>query len=466
MKGACCITTAALLLFVGICGIEKTSYAGETVTDGQVSSAAGGPASSWMTQMRIFPGEGPELAEEAILPGEVHNIEMKGPDEDKERSESVIHIVPDEYATITEAVAIAGNGDTIIVYADDFNYDDSIETFPITITQDDLTLYSPDHATVISTNPDKNIFLIGTYTPTFTGVSGVTIDGFEIVTSRNGILAMATANDPTDYLTIRNCSLEYIGPEEAERCMFGTYCYLQLGADYSNLLIENVEIPYCERGICLLSAGYGVYDNASIRESEIHALTDGIVVIGQNGVDFLPATTGVDISGNLITRKHFRPVPGSWGVGLFSVSESLVQANIIQEYEYGLQLGAPNSRASVLDDNKFHKNKISIGLYGSDENLIIDNNFSKDYLADVDISNVCPYDQCYNAPEDLPAKDNSFVSNSPWKADYLKGNLVVDNWEDGVLVEPPVVNAGNLFLQGDSRHDRGKRPFQPRLRLP
>ncbi|MFC1890464.1 NosD domain-containing protein, partial [Thermodesulfobacteriota bacterium] len=121
---------------------------------------------------------------------------------------------------------------------------------------------------------------------------------------------------------------------------------------------------------------------------------DGIIVIAQNGVDYLPATTGVTIAGNLVTRKHFWPGIGSWGIALFSISQALLQDNYIQEFEYGLQLGAPNSRDSILDDNKFQKNNISVGIYGSDDNLIIDNNFSKAWSVDVEMSNVCPYSQC------------------------------------------------------------------------
>lgn len=432
------VVAMAMLILCGSCGAERDLVLEEENPSIQAP---------WTDKGRLFPGEGPELAMTASSSA----IGQSGSETDRgaeiSLSEPETILVPYDYSTITEAVANAGPGDTIEVYAAGSPYDDSVETFPITITQDNLTLYSPDGATVTSNDPNANIILVGTYSPSFTGTSGVTIDGFEILTSRNGILAMATAEDPSDSLTIRNCTMEYIGPPDAQRCMFGTYCYLQIGADYGNLLIENLSIPYCERGICMTSGGYGVFEGASIQKSEIHAVVDGIVVIGQNGVDFPPATTNIDIGGNLVTRKHLWSVAGAWGVALFSVSGATIHDNIIQEFEHGIQLGAPNSRDSVLEDNKFHKNDISVGLYGSDDNLVMDNIFTRARLADVDMSNVCPYNQCYNAPEDLPVTGNLFVSNSPWKADYLKGRLLIDNWENGILVEPPIANAGNLFFQ-------------------
>lgn len=361
------------------------------------------------------------------------------------RAYAVVYTVPGDFDSITESLTAVEDGDTVEVLAAGGPYDNSNEIFPLKILNDNVTLVSPDGALLRNDDENSNVIHVGEYDPFFTGHSGVTIQGFSIETYRNGIVAMAGAGDSTNNLTVRECSVEFTGLESPGlRCMIGTYCG-QIGAEVLDAVIEdNVIYSGNQRGISLSSGGFGVFDGAQIQNNYVDTSYLGIQVVGQDGVDELPATVDVLIQGNFILGPPGKSLD-SWGIDTCFISALTIADNLIFEVSYGLNMGDPNSDGSLVQSNLFQNTAYGILLYGVDNSTFRCNRFLNTAIADVYMENVCAWHSCGSVPKELPVLYNTFIDNYPAVADWEGGSLRVDNYEDGVLVEPPVINEGNDF---------------------
>jgi len=247
---------------------------------------------------------------------------------------------PGAYYTITEALAVAVDDDTIIVHEGTY-YENITINKTLTIEGASGSIINGDAN--VDGSPDGNCITIN--------ADGVTIYGFEITNGFNGIVAGACSN----LIIINNKIHHNVNNTGVQGC--GITLWAQSGPCNSNLIGKN-EVYYNEReGIFIgTNSGESNSENNTIRGNTVYDNgTDGYDSFGIQ----LNYACGNTIKDNEVYNHTY--TASSWlasGIYFYNSNDNLLTGNNIHNNFYGFCQWIPDTGIRAYYDNEIHYNNI------------------------------------------------------------------------------------------------------------
>lgn len=251
-------------------------------------------------------------------------------------------VVPDDYATIQEAVDVASSGDTVLVKSGTYHQNVTINKQISLIGEDSETtiLYGPKSSTVL--DPSSTIQINADNVK----ISGFTIKDNMIAVNARGDMIQVVSN----VMDVHPTGIELIGS-------FGTIanntvtssmsCYISISGSNNSIIENHVS------GSIELTGSFNLVKGNSV--GRINLETADSNSISNNNCVFL------DLRGcsyNIVSRNVIRG-DGNWGIYMGVGHDNVFYANNVSDFRsghngFGVALGG--SRHGLSENNTFYHN--------------------------------------------------------------------------------------------------------------
>ena len=324
--------------------------------------------------------------------------------------------VPDDYATIQDAVDAANPGNTIIVR--DGTYTENVD-----VNKSHLIIKSENGANaaiVKAANPDDHVFLV---TVDYANISGFTIQGAN-GTEKAGISLLGSELDNVEHCHISNNVIaEYFIPQYG---YLRNYHGIRLQYASNNTLAHNRISKTLIYGITIAYAGSNILTNNTLTE----------------------CGTGIYLAGSSENTLTDNIAESNMGTGICltmgSHNNTFVGNTMLSNrYNFDVEIGASGCLIQNIDTSNTVDGKPIYYLVNKND-LVIDSNWNVGYLGIVECNNVTMKDLLLSNNGQgvlLACSNNSRIENvnvsnnkQGFALNYSSNNTIVNNIADSTLV--------------------------------
>lgn len=268
------------------------------------------------------------------------------------------HIVPDDYATIQEAIDAADKGDTVFVKKDVYNNTLLVVEKPLNIVGENA-----ETTVVIAPRVNPGPFLspplaVLTINANDVHISGFTITGGDISVAASGNGTVITGNVVRS-LSLTGCNQTIANNTMPEDVWFGIDCNGSFNNIFQNILRNVIRIAG-ERNSVSENYAKGIW----LEDADFNIVHNNTITNGGEGLSLAHGSSNNTIFGNVITGH------GIWGVLMGDGFDNVFYENLIGNMSggthdrFGVALGSTNDKPTA-ERNIFYHNT----FMGNDRNV-------------------------------------------------------------------------------------------------